>query len=90
MRHCDDPWDREVPGLNSIVPLESTTAYDMMDVILGVVDEREFFQMMPNYAKNIVTGFARMNGRTVGENNLSFSMLNPFKSEFVFTPIGPF
>jgi len=58
--------DREVPGLNSIVPLESTTAYDMMDVILGVVDEREFFQMMPNYAKNIVTGFARMNGRTVG------------------------
>jgi len=38
----------------------------MLDVILGVVDEREFFQMMPNYAKNIVTGFARMNGRTVG------------------------
>ena len=34
----------------------------MMDVILGVVDEREFFQMMPNYAKNIITGFARMNG----------------------------
>jgi len=38
----------------------------MMDVILGVVDEREFFQMMPNYAKNIITGFGRMNGRTVG------------------------
>merc|ERR1719213_834649 len=38
----------------------------MLEVILGVVDEREFFQMMPNYAKNIVTGFARMNGRTVG------------------------
>merc|ERR1711892_164266 len=66
VRTCDDPWDREVPGLNSVVPLESTTAYDMLDVILGVVDEREFFQMMPNYAKNIVTGFARMNGRTVG------------------------
>merc|ERR550534_3493202 len=66
IRPCDDPWDREVPGLNTIVPLESTTAYDMMDVILGVVDEREFFQMMPNYAKNIITGFARMNGRTVG------------------------
>jgi len=66
IRPCDDPWDREVPGLNTVVPLESTTAYDMLDVILGVVDEREFFQMMPNYAKNIVTGFARMNGRTVG------------------------
>merc|ERR1712002_906107 len=42
------------------------TAYDMMDVILGVVDEREFFELMPTYAKNLVTGFARMNGRTVG------------------------
>lgn len=31
-----------------------------------VVDEREFFEIMPNYAKNIVVGFARMNGRTVG------------------------
>ena len=79
-----------IHGLISIVPLESTKAHDMMDVILDADDEREFFQMMPNYAKNIVTGFARMNGRTVGENNLSFSMLNPFKSEFVFTPIGPF
>merc|ERR1712013_878462 len=66
IRPCDDPWDREVPGLNSVVPLESTTAYDMLEVIQGVVDEREFFEMMPNYAKNIVTGFVRMNGRTVG------------------------
>merc|ERR1719430_1319678 len=40
IRPCDDPWDRDVPGLNSIVPLESTTAYDMLDVIQGVVDER--------------------------------------------------
>merc|ERR1711976_817454 len=54
IRPCDDPWDRDVPGLDTVVPLESTTAYDMMDVILGVVDSREFFQMMPNYAKNII------------------------------------
>ena len=66
IRDSDDPWDRYVPGLNSVVPLESTTAYNMMDVILGVVDEREFFEIMPLYAKNIVTGFARMAGRTVG------------------------
>jgi len=66
VRSCDDPWDRLVPGLNTVVPLESTTAYNMMDVILGVVDERDFFEMMPLYAKNIVTGFARMAGRTVG------------------------
>lgn len=63
---CDDPWDRDVPGLDTVVPLESTEAYDMLDVIHGVVDERDFFEVMPLYAKNIVTGFGRMNGRTVG------------------------
>ena len=66
VRPCNDPWDRYVPGLNTVVPLESTTAYDMLDVIQGVVDEREFFEMMPLYAKNLVTGFGRMGGRTVG------------------------
>jgi propionyl-CoA carboxylase beta chain len=38
IRHCDDPWDRDVPGLDTVVPLESTTAYDILDVVLGVVD----------------------------------------------------
>jgi len=66
VRASDDSWDREVPGLNSIVPLESTAAYDMLDVIHSVVDEREYFEMMPSYAKNLTTGFARMAGRTVG------------------------
>lgn len=37
-----------------------------MNLSLQVVDEREFFEIMPNYAKNIIVGFARMNGRTVG------------------------
>ncbi|CAH1782114.1 unnamed protein product [Owenia fusiformis] len=66
IRHCDDPWDRLVPGLDTIVPLETTAAYDMKEVLLGVVDERDFFEIMPGYAKNIIVGFARMNGRTVG------------------------
>lgn len=66
VRHCDDPWDRLVPGLDTVIPLETTAAYDILDVILGVVDERDFFEIMPTYAKNIVTGFARMNGRTIG------------------------
>ncbi len=35
IRPCDDPWDRDVPGLDSIIPLESSQAYDMLDVILG-------------------------------------------------------
>uniref|UniRef100_A0A6Q2Z2C8 Propionyl-CoA carboxylase beta chain, mitochondrial n=1 Tax=Esox lucius TaxID=8010 RepID=A0A6Q2Z2C8_ESOLU len=63
---CQDPSDRLVPGLDTVVPFETTKAYDMLDIIQGVVDEREFFEIMPNYAKNIVVGFARMNGRTVG------------------------
>jgi propionyl-CoA carboxylase beta chain len=52
--------------LDAVVPLESTTAYDMLDVINSVVDEREFFEIMPTSAKNIIVGFARMNGRSVG------------------------
>uniref|UniRef100_A0A4W6DRL9 Propionyl-CoA carboxylase beta chain, mitochondrial n=1 Tax=Lates calcarifer TaxID=8187 RepID=A0A4W6DRL9_LATCA len=63
---CHDPSDRLVPSLDTIVPFESTKAYDMLDIIQAIVDEREFFEIMPNYAKNIVVGFARMNGRTVG------------------------
>jgi len=66
IRECDDPWDRNVPGLDTVIPLESSAAYDMLNVITGTVDEGEFFQIMPDYAKNIVVGFARMNGRTVG------------------------
>ncbi|XP_062873134.1 propionyl-CoA carboxylase beta chain, mitochondrial [Trichomycterus rosablanca] len=63
---CHDPSDRLVPGLDTLVPFESTKAYDMLDIIHAIVDEREFFEIMPNYAKNIVVGFARMNGRTIG------------------------
>uniref|UniRef100_A0A2K5KWW7 Propionyl-CoA carboxylase beta chain, mitochondrial n=1 Tax=Cercocebus atys TaxID=9531 RepID=A0A2K5KWW7_CERAT len=66
VRECHDPSDRLVPELDTIVPLESTKAYNMVDIIHSVVDEREFFEIMPNYAKNIIVGFARMNGRTVG------------------------
>ncbi|XP_009698711.1 PREDICTED: propionyl-CoA carboxylase beta chain, mitochondrial-like [Cariama cristata] len=46
--------------------MESTKAYDMLDIIHSIADEREFFEIMPSYARNIVVGFARMNGRTVG------------------------
>lgn len=61
----DDP-DREVPSLEQMVPDDQNLAYDMKSVIGEVVDNKEFFELMPNHAKNIVTGFARMDGRTVG------------------------
>lgn len=38
----------------------------MIDIIHAIVDEHEFFQIMPNYARNIITGFGRLNGHTVG------------------------
>ncbi|XP_063353965.1 propionyl-CoA carboxylase beta chain, mitochondrial isoform X1 [Pelmatolapia mariae] len=66
IRESHDSSDRLVPSLDNIVPLESTKAYDMLDIIHAIADEGDFFEIMPNYAKNIVVGFARMNGRTVG------------------------
>merc|ERR1711935_161503 len=63
---CGDPWDRKVPSLESIIPMDTGTAYNMLDVIHDIVDGREFFEIMPDYAKNLIIGFARMNGQTVG------------------------
>jgi propionyl-CoA carboxylase beta chain len=61
--------------LDTIIPLETTAAYNMLDVISSVVDEGEFFEIMKDYAKNIVVGFGRMNGRTIGVvgNNPKFA-----------------
>ena len=55
-----------IPGLDFIVPHSSDQPYDILDVIRLVVDEGNFFEIMPDYARNIVVGFARMNGRSVG------------------------
>lgn len=66
VRLCDDPWDRDVLNLDTVVPLENTASYNMLDVVYALVDEGDFFEIMPDYAKNIIVGFARMDGRTVG------------------------
>ncbi|KAE9555065.1 hypothetical protein FO519_001726 [Halicephalobus sp. NKZ332] len=75
IRANDDEWSRDVPALDTVVPLESTAAYNMKDVVTALVDEGDFFEIMPDYAKNIVVGFGRMNGRTVGlvGNNPKFA-----------------
>jgi acetyl-CoA/propionyl-CoA carboxylase carboxyl transferase subunit len=64
-----DPWDdpeREDEELESIVPDEPRKPYDMTDVVGRVVDEGSFFEVQANYAKNIVVGFARLDGRSIG------------------------
>jgi len=66
IRQADDSPNRLVYSLDTVVPLETTAAYDMKEVISAVVDEEDFFEIMPEFAKNIIVGFARMNGQTVG------------------------
>ncbi|CAG8643996.1 7579_t:CDS:2, partial [Funneliformis caledonium] len=65
VRFTDDSPTREDPSLNHIIPADSTKAYDIRDVITRIIDDGIFFEIMPDYAKNIVIGFARMAGRTV-------------------------
>ncbi len=62
----NDPVDRETEGLYSLLPEESNKAYDIKDFIAEVFDEGSFFEVHAEYAKNVVVGFARLNGRTVG------------------------
>jgi propionyl-CoA carboxylase beta chain len=63
---CTDPVDRLDESLDRIVPAQSNQPYDMKDVICTVVDDRYFFEVQEHYAKNIVVGFARLNGQPVG------------------------
>src|SRR3954447_14473241 len=63
---CTDPIDRADTELQTVVPAESSQPYDMKDVITRVVDDGYFFEVHEYYAKNIVVGFARLNGRSVG------------------------
>jgi propionyl-CoA carboxylase beta chain len=63
---CTDPIDRADEHLDAIVPTESNQPYDIKDVINAVVDDSYFFEAQEHYAKNIVIGFARLNGKPVG------------------------
>lgn len=62
---CFDTITRNDPVLNDIIPWDSNQAYDCKEVINRIVDSGSFFEIMPDFAKNIVVGFARMNGQTV-------------------------
>ncbi len=62
----DDPPDRAEDALDSIVPLESNKPYDIKKIINAVVDDKRFTEVHKDYAKNIVCGFARFEGRPVG------------------------
>ncbi|HML17794.1 MAG TPA: acyl-CoA carboxylase subunit beta [Bryobacteraceae bacterium] len=65
-RPCTDSPDREDASLDSIVPAASNQPYDIKDVIQRIVDDGAFLEVQEHWARNIVVGFARMDGRSVG------------------------
>jgi propionyl-CoA carboxylase beta chain len=65
-RPCHDPWDRIEDSLDTLIPDAATKPYDMHELIRKVVDEGDFFEIQPAHAANIIVGFGRIEGRTVG------------------------
>jgi propionyl-CoA carboxylase beta chain len=65
-RTTNDTADRIEPSLDTLAPDNPNKPYDMKELIHKVVDDSEFFELQPDYAKNIVIGFARMEGEPVG------------------------
>ncbi|HAT86710.1 acyl-CoA carboxylase subunit beta [Cohaesibacter gelatinilyticus] len=61
-----DPWDRIEDSLDTLVPENPNKPYDMKELILKTVDEGDFFEIQESFAQNIITGFGRIEGRTVG------------------------
>ena len=66
VRASADPADRADPALDDVVPLDSSKPYDIKRIITSVVDDGHFVEVHKDYAKNIVCGFARFEGRSVG------------------------
>jgi propionyl-CoA carboxylase beta subunit len=65
-RPCADPRDRVEPSLDTLVPANPTRPYDIKELILKTVDDGDFFELQPSFAGNIIIGFARIEGSTVG------------------------
>ena len=66
VRESFDEAEREEPSLDTLVPANPNKPYDMKELILKVVDEADFFEISQDFAKNIICGFARMDGQPVG------------------------
>jgi propionyl-CoA carboxylase beta chain len=63
---CTDDIMRQDESLQLVVPVDPNKPYDMKDIITTVVDNHNFFEVMPHYAQNILTGFGRLGGKPVG------------------------
>src|SRR5271170_765798 len=65
-RAFTDPRDRDEPSLDTLIPVNPNRPYDIKELIDKIVDDGDFFELQPNYAGNIIVGFARMEGATIG------------------------
>ena len=65
-RESFDAADREEPSLDTLVPSNANKPYDMKELILKIVDEADFFEISTDFARNIITGFARIDGDPIG------------------------
>jgi len=65
-RPTNDPYDRQDASLDTLIPANANQPYDMHEVLKKVLDEAEFFEVQPAHAGNIIVGFGRIEGRTVG------------------------
>ena len=65
-RPCTDPWDRIDDSLDTLIPDSASRPYDIHELIRKVVDDSDFFELQPAHAANIIIGFGRVEGRTVG------------------------
>jgi len=63
---CDDAFTREEASLDTLVPDDPAKPYDIKELIVKVADEGDFFELQPDYARNIVIGFIRLEGSTIG------------------------
>ena len=61
-----DPISRKAYNLDTLIPQNSNTPYDMKELVLSIIDEEDFFEIQTNYAKNIIVGFGRIGGNPVG------------------------
>ena len=61
-----DQMDRQEKSLDSVIPLNPSTPYDMRDILIKILDDNDFFEVQNGFAKNIIIGFGRISGKTVG------------------------
>jgi len=66
LKRTADPWDRTDEKLNHVVPVDPNQPYDIKEIIETVADKQDFLEVHKHFARNIVVGFARLDGRVVG------------------------